>query len=152
MPQTSKIRRALFTVLRVFLYILMLLFLVYGILTASLGFAEQHRIREAAQSGHAITVEISEIQQLDGQIIVVMEPADGSDPHIGRTISTTTNRHLREGDQLTMYYGDKDPTNRVVDFRTARPMIRTGSILTAGSLVCCAVTGIVHLRLHRRKK
>ncbi len=152
MPHQQKKSGLLLMGLRIFLYVLLLLILVYGILTMTLGFAEQHRIRKAAANGLQTDVVISEIQELDGQIIVVMQPDHNADKRIGRTISPTTNRKLKVGDHLTMYYGDNNVSERVVDFKTARPMIRTGSILTVGALIGCAVTGIVHLRQHRRKK
>jgi|GEM_PF-2972745 len=80
----------------------------------------------------------------------------GDDPHrpaqsrLGTTAASTINRGLAEGETLTMYYDPDDTDTRVVDFKTAKPLLSFGGTLCGGATAIGLV--LLLFRLMRRSK
>lgn len=159
----KKLSRTVRRVFRTAVILLIAAACLLGMLMFSLGAVERHRLRQAAAQYQAVTVRITDMRAPDESkhlLAVVLEPVsehEPSDPgkprpkeRLGKTAATTGNRSLSVGDELTMYYDPQNTDTRIVDFKTAEPMLFFGGILGFGMLGVLIV--LLLLRLMRRKR
>ena len=142
--------------LRILLLVLVVLAMGYGLLLTFIGRGTQKELDAVKDQYASVTVMISELRHsagLSGSMIVVLKPVDeeeGLPEQLGNTIATTSNKRVRIGDRLTMYYDPEDMQARVVDFQTAKPMQTAGLLLTGFAFLLLLLMLVI--RLIRRKK
>ena len=138
--------------------LLLVLVFLFGLLLLILGAYEQHTLNQAKENYTAVSVQIKELRPSAGSgqvFIAVLEPVE-EEPHrpgqnrLGNTAASTMNRALSEGEILTMYYDPDHTDTRVVDFKTAMPLLRFGGILCGGTTAIGLV--LLLFRLIQRRK
>lgn len=144
-------KQKIWSVMRVALPAVLTLTLLLGILLFAFGLYEQHTIRAAKATCTAVRVQVTDVQPTGSWlgIAVVLEETQGQPPFLGRTAATTVNDKLSVGDTLTMYYDPASPDVRVVDFKTAAPLLGTGTAIGGVSLAALAVFCGAALRRRR---